>query len=121
MYRFVFLISFTLFSGELLANQKKLIGEWKCHSTSEYAGYDSTISLKKDMSYKNEWSLFGTQHVEIGLWHLDDSSLILDRKKYVKNNIEKESSQKFKREIILIEKPILELKHNGAKTLCKSS
>ena len=54
-----------------------------------------------------------------GVWRTEGSMLVLSRKKYGKNEKEKDSAREFRRGIVALSDASLELRHEGALTKCK--
>lgn len=101
------------------ADKSKLIGSWECHLSSESTSYDLLLDLNENKQYSQNWAMLGDKHVEKGLWRAEGSMLVLSRKKYGKNEKEKDSSREFRRGIVSLTESELELRHEGALTKCK--
>ena len=115
------LISLTLivFSVSIFSNGPKIAGSWKCHMFSEYAEQDSDFLFKPDSHYKKESNMFGSTHIELGSWEVKGNNLILERRKYIKNDKEQDSNQVFNQEIISLTNAELLFKNGSSKTTCK--
>lgn len=105
--------------GVFAADKSKLIGTWVCHLASDSSSYDLTLDLSGNNQYIHKWEMQGDKHVEKGVWRTEGSMLVLSRKKYGKNEKEKDSAREFRRGIVALSDASLELRHEGALTKCK--
>ena len=115
------LLVFVMLSSQWVfaADKSKLIGSWECHLSSESSSYDLQLELNANKQYSQVWSMLGDKHVEKGVWRTEGSMLVLSRKKYGKNEKEKDSAREFRRGVVSLSDSELELRHEASLTKCK--
>ena len=108
----------TLFSIGTCLAEENIDGKWNCEMVSDYGESVFSLTLNKEMTFKKKQDMFGKIHVGIGKWHVDGKTLIMNRETYIKDGVEKASSQEFKREITSSSDTKLVLQHGSTVTSC---
>ena len=121
MKKTITIISLALACSNACMAETRIKGKWNCQMVSDYGEFMFELSLNGDNTFKNREEMFGKMNVGTGKWSVEGNILTMNREKYIKDGVEKVSTQEFRREIVSNSKTTLEMKHDKATTTCTKS